>query len=104
MHITILIISVVLMTVAGTPYGRSVFVTGGPPEGPYAGKARTALFWGMIVFGILISVATLRGNPHVYAGPAPLVVPGLISVVGILLIILAGVIIVIAQQQPEEKN
>ena len=32
------------------------------------------------------------------------IVPGLISVVGILLIILAGVIIVIAQQQPEEKN
>ena len=64
MHITILIISVVLMTVAGTPYAHSVFVTGGPPEGPCAGKARTALFWGMIVFGILISVATLRGNPH----------------------------------------
>ncbi len=41
------------MTVAGTPYARSVFVTGGPPEGPCAGKARTALFWGMIVFGIL---------------------------------------------------
>lgn len=74
MHITILIISVVLMTVAGTPYARSVFVTGGPPEGPCAGKACTALFWGMIVFGILISVATLRGNPHFYAGPAPLVV------------------------------
>ena len=32
------------------------------------------------------------------------IVPGIISVVGILLIILAGVIIVIAQQQPEEKN
>ena len=74
MHITILIISVVLMTLVGTPYARSVFVTGGPPEGPCAGKGRTDLIWGMIVFGILISVATLRGNPHVYVGRATLVV------------------------------
>ena len=74
MQATIMIISPVLMAVVGAPYARAVFATEGPPVGPGAGKAYTALVWGMIAFGVFISVAKLRENLHVSTGRAPLVV------------------------------
>ena len=74
MQATIMIISPVLMAVVGAPYARDVFATKGLPVGLSAGKACTALVRGVIAFGVFISVAKLRENPHVSAGRAPLIV------------------------------
>ena len=69
-----MIISPVLMAVVGAPYARAVYANEGLPVDPCAGKACTALVRGIIAFGVFISVAKLRENPHVSAGRAPLVV------------------------------
>lgn len=74
MQTIILIVSLGLMAAVGVTYARAVFATDGPPAGSGANKARNMLLWGMIVFGVIISVATLRENPHAKAGPTPLVV------------------------------
>jgi cytochrome c oxidase subunit 2 len=74
MQTTFLIISLALMAVVGVTYACAVYATDGPAAGPQANKNRSLLLWGKIVFGVIISVATLRENPHVSAGPAPMVV------------------------------
>ena len=74
MQTTILIVSLILMAVVGVAYARAVYATDGPPAGPGANKARSALLWGMIVFGVILSVGTLREGVYDVAGPAPMVV------------------------------
>ena len=68
MQATIMIISPVLMPVVGAPYARAVFASERLLAGPGAGKAHTALVWGMIAFGLFISFGKLRENLQVSAG------------------------------------
>lgn len=74
MQTTILIVSLVLMAVVGVSFARAVYATDGPPPGQGANKARGVLLWGMIVFGIVLSVGTLREGTHTVAGPDAMVV------------------------------
>lgn len=74
MQTTILIVSLVLMAAVGITYARAVLATDGPPAGPGANKARSILLWGMIIFGVIVSVASLRDGVHASAGPAPMIV------------------------------
>jgi cytochrome c oxidase subunit 2 len=71
---TILLVSLLLMAAVGIVFTRTVMATGAAPAGAGAAKARTALLWAMIIFGVLVSLASLREWPHPEAGADPLVV------------------------------
>jgi cytochrome c oxidase subunit 2 len=67
-------VSLALMAVVGLTFARAVYASDGPPAGANTNKARSVLLWGMIVFGIILSIGTLRENPHQSASPDAMVV------------------------------
>jgi len=73
MQTTILLITLVLMAVTLAVILRALWATDGPPSED-APKTRTRLIWGLVVFGVIVSVASLREWPHASAGDDAMVV------------------------------
>lgn len=74
MQTTILIVTLLLMAVALTFILRAVLATEGPGPSPTAGRSRNRLIWGLVVFGVILAVASLRPWPHTSPGGDALVV------------------------------
>ncbi len=74
MQTTILLITLVLMVATLALILRAVLATDGPPSSDTAPKTRIRLLWALVVFGIVLSVATLREWPHTSSGSDAMVV------------------------------
>ncbi|MEO9514444.1 MAG: cytochrome C oxidase subunit I [Paracoccaceae bacterium] len=74
MQTTILLITLVLMAGTLAVILRALLATDGPPPSESAPKTRIRLIWAMIVFGVIVSVASLREWPHISAGGDAIVV------------------------------
>ncbi|WP_298920991.1 cytochrome C oxidase subunit I [uncultured Roseobacter sp.] len=74
MQTTILLITLVLMAATLALILRAVLATDGPPPSDTAPKTRIRLLWTLVVFGVVLSVATLREWPHTSAGSDSMVV------------------------------
>lgn len=71
---TILLITLALMAISLFLILRVVLATDGPAPSASVGKIRTRLIWGMIVLGIVVTLASLRDWPHQTAGADAMVV------------------------------
>ena len=74
MQPTILAITLVIMAVTLVLILRAIVPTTGPEPDADAPKTRTRLIWVMIVFGMVLSVISLREWPHTNAGEDAIVV------------------------------
>jgi cytochrome c oxidase subunit 2 len=74
MQTTILLVTLVLMAITAAVIYRTIFSTNGPVEVEVVNKTRTRLLTGLIVVGVLVSVASLREWPHASAGADTMVV------------------------------
>jgi cytochrome c oxidase subunit 2 len=74
MQSTILLITLALMATTLVLVLRAILATDGPPPSETAPKIRTRLLWGLVVFGVILSVASLREWPHTSAGGDAIVV------------------------------
>ncbi|MEO9682347.1 MAG: cytochrome C oxidase subunit I [Tateyamaria sp.] len=74
MQTTILLITLVLMAATLAMILRALWATDGPPPSEDAPKTRTRMIWGLVVFGVIVSVASLREWPHTSAGSDAMVV------------------------------
>ena len=74
MQPTILAITLVIMAVTLVLILRAILPTTGPEPNADAPKMRTRLIWVMIVFGVILSVTSLREWPHTHAGDDAIVV------------------------------
>lgn len=74
MQTTILIVTLALMAVTLFLILRVVLATEGPGPSESVGKIRSSLIWGMIIFGVVISIASLREWPNKTAGADTMVV------------------------------
>ncbi|MEP1587440.1 MAG: cytochrome C oxidase subunit I [Tateyamaria sp.] len=74
MQTTILLITLVLMAATLAVILRALWATDGPPPSEDAPKTRTRMIWGLVVFGVIVSVASLREWPHTSAGSDAMVV------------------------------
>ncbi len=74
MQTTILLITLALMAATLVVVLRAVLATDGPPPSDAAPKTRNRLLWALILFGIILSVASLREWPHTSAGSNAMVV------------------------------
>lgn len=74
MQTTILLVTLVIMAASLALILRAVLATDGPSAPPTVNRTRQRLLWGMIVVGVLLSVASLREWPHPGAGGDAMVV------------------------------
>ena len=74
MQPTILAITLVIMAVTLVLILRVILPTTGPEPDAEASKTRTRLIWVMIVFGMVLSIISLRDWPHASAGDEAVVV------------------------------
>ena len=68
MQTTILLVTLALMAATLLVILRAVVATDGPPPSDTAPKMRIRLLWALLLFGIVLSVTSLRVWPHVSAG------------------------------------
>ena len=70
----ILTISLVVMAVVALLFWGSVRAASRPPQKENTDRRRTQLIWGMAIFGVFISIASLREWPHAIASDEDAVV------------------------------
>ena len=74
MQTTILLITLAVMLVALVLILRAVLATDGPEPSANANKTRSRLLWAMVIFGVVLSVGSLRDGPHASAREGAMVV------------------------------
>lgn len=74
MQTTILIVTLLLMAVVAVACLRAIWATETAEIPATANSMRTKLIWGLVVLGIVVTVASLREWPHRTAGTDALVV------------------------------
>ncbi|KAE9630368.1 cytochrome C oxidase subunit I [Parasedimentitalea maritima] len=74
MQLSILLITLGLMGVAGWLILRAVWATEGPSAPKTINRTRSCFLWGMIAVGVVISVGSLREWPHTSAADDALIV------------------------------
>ena len=67
MQTTILVIALVLMAVVALAFWRVVGAVNAETEPSNVGSRRSKFFWALVVFGILVTVGSLRQWPHTVA-------------------------------------
>lgn len=67
MQSIILIVSLVLMAVVALAFWRVIGAVNADVEPVNIGSRRSKLFWGLVIFGLLVTVGSLREWPHVMA-------------------------------------
>lgn len=74
MQTTILIVTLVLMAMMAILVLRALKSVDGPAASDSINATRSKFIWGMIIFGIIVSISSLREWPHKAAGEDAVIV------------------------------
>lgn len=74
MQATILLITLLVMMGTLAIILRAVLAVDGPAPSPNVNQTRVKFLWGMVIVGVVISIASLREWPHTAPGTDAMVV------------------------------